>query len=52
MNCFTCHTIDKFTTVPGVTRWAEVYACQNCGTLRLEIKDAQRTDTKPEEGES
>lgn len=40
MICAACHAI-KFTKIPGVTRWIEVFACDNCGTLRVRVRDGK-----------
>lgn len=51
MICAACHTTE-FTVVPGVTRWTEVYACDNCGTLKAEVKSVKsiKAVEKPKEG--
>lgn len=40
LNCPACHSTECI-EVPGVTRWAEVFACKECGTLRLRVKDVK-----------
>lgn len=37
MICAACHATD-FTIIPGVCRWSEVFACDNCGTLKVEVR--------------
>ena len=34
--CAACHAVNNFVEVPEVTRYATVYACLNCGTLKIE----------------
>lgn len=54
MICAACHGT-SFSVIPGVTRWATVYACKDCGILRVRLKkdgiDAiSKILEEPEEG--
>ena len=48
MVCAACHHTE-FTVIPGVSRWVDVVACVNCGTLRVKTEKAEN-ETK--QGES
>lgn len=55
MNCAACHGTE-FTVIPGVTRWSDIYACDNCGTLRVRVDKYGTTEkvesSKEEAGDS
>lgn len=42
MICPACHTVDKFVILVDISRVVDVYACVNCGCLRI------ATPKKPE----
>ena len=45
--CAACHAVDNFVVGPDVTRYATVYACLNCGTLKIEkVKDEEDADSE------
>ncbi len=40
--CAACHAVDNFVEVPDVTPYATVYACLNCGTLKIEKVEKEK----------